>query len=71
MNAKVALAVGNRLYYAESLRGKTVAMAVYMKKGLSFPVYQQYPEFIPSTVYVKNLYQDNQEIIGYQPYYSR
>lgn len=61
--ARTALAVGNKLYYSESLRGKTVTMAIYMKE-----VFSEFPDFSPSIIYVKNLYQENQEIISYQPY---
>lgn len=66
--AKTALTVGNKLYYSESLRGKTIIMAVYMKKEL---IFSEFPDFAPSIVHVRDLYQDNQKILGYQPYYLR
>jgi hypothetical protein len=61
--AEIVLAVGNKLYQAECLRGQTIKMRVYMRSGLAWN-----KDFEPATIYVRNFYQSNQEILGYEPY---
>lgn len=51
---------GNRLYHSDLLRGKSIIMSVYLPQGKI----EGNPE-IAGTIYIKNLYQDNQEIVGY------
>lgn len=63
--ASEILNMGNKLYSSELLRGRTVVMSVFLKAN-SFGENNE----IAGTIYVKNLYESNQEIVGYSPLVS-